>query len=93
MKSCFELNYFIILTVIFYRGSTKETKSITKADKSLITKYKTICLSTRQPLQQSFSNIKGIVHPKMTILSSFTHPQVVPHLWVYFFCWTQKKIF
>jgi len=24
--------------------------------------------------------IKGIVHPKMKILSSFTHPQVVPNL-------------
>ncbi len=26
-------------------------------------------------------NIKGIVHPKMKILSSFTHPQVVPNLY------------
>ncbi len=25
--------------------------------------------------------IKGIVHPKMKILSSFTHPQVVPNLY------------
>ncbi len=24
---------------------------------------------------------KGIVHPKMKILSSFTHPQVVPNLY------------
>jgi len=24
--------------------------------------------------------LKGIVHPKMAILSSFTHPQVVPNL-------------
>jgi len=24
--------------------------------------------------------VKGIVHPKMKILSSFTHPQVVPNL-------------
>jgi len=33
----------------------------------------------------SFNNvtviIKGIVHPKMKILSSFTHPQVVPNLY------------
>ncbi len=27
------------------------------------------------------STIKGIVHPKMKILSSFTHPQVVPNLY------------
>ncbi len=27
------------------------------------------------------SVIKGIVHPKMKILSSFTHPQVVPNLY------------
>ncbi len=25
--------------------------------------------------------IKGIVHPKMKIMSSFTHPQVVPYLY------------
>ncbi len=25
--------------------------------------------------------LKGIVHPKMKILSSFTHPQVVPNLY------------
>jgi len=24
--------------------------------------------------------LKGIVHPKMKILSSFTHPQIVPNL-------------
>jgi len=30
----------------------------------------------------------------MKILSSFTHPQVVPNLYEFlFFCWTQKKIF
>ncbi len=26
-------------------------------------------------------DLKGIVHPKMKILSSFTHPQVVPNLY------------
>jgi len=29
----------------------------------------------------------------MKILSSFTHTQVFPKLWVSFFCWTQKMIF
>ncbi len=28
-----------------------------------------------------FTHLKGIVHPKMRILSSFTHPQVVPNLY------------
>ncbi len=28
-----------------------------------------------------FTLVKGIVHPKMKILSSFTHPQVVPNLY------------
>ncbi len=28
-----------------------------------------------------FLRLKGIVHPKMKILSSFTHPQVVPNLY------------
>ncbi len=27
------------------------------------------------------SIVKGIVHPKMKIVSSFTHPQVVPNLY------------
>jgi len=25
--------------------------------------------------------VKGIVHPKIKILSSFTHPQVIPNLY------------
>ncbi len=28
--------------------------------------------------------LKGIVHPKMKILSSFTHSQVVPNLYIVF---------
>jgi len=36
------------------------------------------------------SFFKRILHPKMKILSSFTHPQVV---WVSVFSWTQRKIF
>ncbi len=35
--------------------------------------------------------VKGIVHPKLKILS-FTHPQVVT-VWISLFCWTQRKIF
>jgi len=38
-------------------------------------------------------DVKGLVHPKMKILSVFTHPHVVPSLYVYLFCWTQRKIF
>jgi len=34
--------------------------------------------------------LKGIVHPKMKILSSFTHPQVVPNLYV-FICSAEHK--
>ncbi len=34
--------------------------------------------------------IKGIVHPKMKILSSFTHPQVIPNLYA-FLCSTEHK--
>jgi len=36
--------------------------------------------------------LKGIVHFKMKILSSFTHPQVVSNLYE-FINFTQKKIF
>jgi len=39
---------------------------------------------------------KRIVHPKLKIVLSFTHPQVVPNLYnfyLFFFCWIQKKIF
>ncbi len=35
-------------------------------------------------------NLKGIVHPKMKILSSFTHPQVVPNLYE-FLCSAEHK--
>ncbi len=38
--------------------------------------------------------IKGIVLPKMKILSSFILPQVFPKpVWISLFCWTQSKIF
>ncbi len=33
------------------------------------------------PFQKVLCTLKGIVHPKMKILSSFTHPQVVPNLY------------
>ncbi len=36
------------------------------------------------------SSVKGIVHPKMKILSSFTHPQVVPNLYE-FLCSAKHK--
>ncbi len=40
------------------------------------------------------SKLKGIVNPKLKILSSFNHPQVVPNLYEFiFFCRTQRKIF
>ncbi len=32
-------------------------------------------------ISQKHRKLKGIVHPKMKILSSFTHPQVVPNLY------------
>ncbi len=35
-------------------------------------------------------SLKGIVHPKMKILSSFTHPQVVPNLFE-FLCSAEHK--
>ncbi len=37
-----------------------------------------------------YSVLKGIVHPKMKILSSFTHPQVVPNLFE-FLCSAEHK--
>ncbi len=36
-------------------------------------------------------SLKGIVHPKMNILSLFTHPQVVPHLYEFFSSAEHKK--
>lgn len=36
--------------------------------------------------------LKKKVYPKIKVLSSFTHPHVVP-VWVFFFSWTQKEIF
>jgi len=34
--------------------------------------------------------VKGLVYPKMKILSVFTHPHVVPNLYV-FFCSAEHK--
>jgi len=34
--------------------------------------------------------VKGLVHPKMKILSVFTHPHVVPNLYV-FICSAEHK--
>ncbi len=39
-----------------------------------------------------FNGLKGIVHPKMKILSSFTHPLSKP-VRISLFCRTQRKIF
>ncbi len=44
-------------------------------------------------LRHLIKSLKGIVHPKMKILS-FTHSQVVSNpVWMSLFCWTQRKIF
>ncbi len=40
---------------------------------------------------QCEQNIKKIVHPKMKILSSFTHPYVNPNLQDFFFSYTDHK--
>jgi len=36
-------------------------------------------------LNETTRPIKGLVHPKMKILSVFTHPHVVPNLYVFIF--------
>jgi len=36
------------------------------------------------------NRLKGLVHPKMKILSLFTHPHVVPNLYV-FICSAEHK--
>ncbi len=39
-------------------------------------------------------SVKGTVHPKNLILSSFTHPSSISKpVWMCLFCWTQMKIF
>ncbi len=38
-------------------------------------------MKTYVGLQSAESEVKGVVHPKIQILSSFTHPQVVPNLY------------
>ncbi len=35
--------------------------------------------------------VKGLVNQKMKILSSFTHPQVVPNLYVFILLWVTCK--
>jgi len=45
---------------------------------------KTLCYLTDS------HNIKGLVYPKMKVLSVFTHPHVVPNLYV-FICSAEHK--
>jgi len=42
--------------------------------------------------EEDTASVKGIVHINMTILSSFTHPYVIPNLCdiIIFFLWTIK---
>jgi len=44
----------------------------------------------KKRVKVSTKNIKGLVHPKMKILSVFTHPHVVPNLCV-FICSAEHK--
>jgi len=39
----------------------------------------------------TFNLVKGLVHPKMKILSVFTHPHVVPNFYVFFICSAEHK--
>ncbi len=41
----------------------------------------------------NYPRLKGIVHPKMKILSSFTHPQVVPNLYECLVLLNTRKMF
>ncbi len=41
---------------------------------------KTHCVTIHCEERCAVQQLKGIVHPKMKILLSFTHPQVVPNL-------------
>jgi len=54
----------------------------------------TFLLKAQLHLMQATSvysqSIKGLVHPKMKILSVFTHPRVVPNLYV-FICSAEHK--
>jgi len=41
----------------------------------------------------SRQNVKGLVHAKMTILSSFTHPHAILNLYVFLSSAEHKKLF
>ncbi len=67
-------------------------KSVHSFDKP----YQMICVLSYQNLQFSDSwrsAVKGIVHPKLKMLSSFNHPQVVPNLYECFCSAEQKGIY
>jgi len=40
-------------------------------------------MATSSMITLHVTKLKGIVHPKMKILSVFTHPHVVPNLYVF----------
>ncbi len=69
------------------RGSSVEWASKEKSSKKHVIEVRVSWLNF---LKYSFlETLKGIVHPRIKILSSFIHTQI----WVSFFCWTQKKVF
>ncbi len=68
------------------RGGSVEWASKDKSSKKHVIEVRVSWLSF---LYSSLETLKGIVHPKNKVLSSFTHTQI----WIYFYCWTQKKVF
>ncbi len=69
---CFQLKYEHFINNIAF--SFEKVVSSESGDKSAQIKY-----SLQEKKKKTV--LKGIVHPKMKILSSFTHPQVVPNLY------------
>ncbi len=64
------------------KGKKKKKKDYNSTDKVITPKQ------THTEVLPVF--LKGIVHPKIKIMSSFTHPQVVPNLYE-FLCSAEHK--
>ncbi len=70
------------------------TELLLQAAGQLRFKFRPAVSTSTLSFQSNVMSFKGIVHPKMKILSSFTHPQSSSKpVWISLFCRAQRKIF
>ncbi len=69
----------------------KSTHPLSEERVSVSWSFRPLGKTAEESVRQNGCGVKGIVHPKIKILSSFTHPQVVLHLYECFFLLNTKE--